>query len=229
MERHEITYGITGSPASSAYGENRFTNDIDVVVGLRSHTQLDQLLAEFPSDRFYVSDVAARTAVSAGGHFNIIDHESMQKVDVYVPGESNWPDQLERIVRLPIGGDREAWFLSPEDLILRKLHFLKREVSKSTFATLPACGRSAEVGSIGNTFRTGQSASDSTRSGSKSPGSNRVLARSTQFFLHFPHPSTLDRASHFLLSDGLEKPRGLKRLHSLSSSRKDPPMVKWER
>jgi hypothetical protein len=42
LESLRIPYLITGSMATIAYGEPRFTNDIDVVVRLASH-QIDEL------------------------------------------------------------------------------------------------------------------------------------------------------------------------------------------
>jgi predicted nucleotidyltransferase len=36
MEAHEIAYRIVGSMASMVYGEPRFTNDVDIVVELRT-------------------------------------------------------------------------------------------------------------------------------------------------------------------------------------------------
>jgi hypothetical protein len=123
FDRLGIVYGITGSHATSAYGENRLTHDIDIAVKLESQQLLDQLLAAFPSDNFYVSDVGARYAVTNGGHFNIIDKDSMQKVDVIVAREPDWPDQLARRVRIPVGEHHQAWFLAPEDVILRKMWF----------------------------------------------------------------------------------------------------------
>ena len=36
MEAHEIAYYVVGSMASMVYGEPRFTNDVDIVVELRT-------------------------------------------------------------------------------------------------------------------------------------------------------------------------------------------------
>lgn len=36
MEAHKIAYRIVGSMASMVYGEPRFTNDVDIVVELRT-------------------------------------------------------------------------------------------------------------------------------------------------------------------------------------------------
>ena len=40
-----------------------------------------------------------------------------------MPREPTWPDQFARRVRLPTASGREAWFIAPEDLILKKMYF----------------------------------------------------------------------------------------------------------
>lgn len=124
FERRGLTYAITGSHASIAYGENRFTNDIDVVVDL-APSQLPSLLSEFPTDDFYVSEDGAKYAVLHGGQFNIIHQDTNQKVDVIVPKDPEWPDQFARRVRLPTDDNEEVWFVAPEDLILKKMDFYR--------------------------------------------------------------------------------------------------------
>jgi hypothetical protein len=124
MERQGLEYAVTGSHASIAFGENRFTNDIDVVVNLAPQ-QLQPLLDEFPPSDFYVSDIGAKHAVLHGGQFNIIHQDTALKIDVIVPKEPNWPDQFARRVQMHTDADRLVWFIAPEDLILRKLHFYR--------------------------------------------------------------------------------------------------------
>ena len=124
MERRGLTYAITGSHASIAYGENRLTNDIDVVVDLAPE-QLASFLAEFPTNEFYVSEDGAKHAVLHGGQFNIIHQETSLKVDVIVPRDPVWPNQFARRVRLPTDADRDVWFVAPEDLILKKMDFYR--------------------------------------------------------------------------------------------------------
>lgn len=84
---------------------------------------MPSLLREFPDNEFYVSEDGAKHAVLHGGQFTIIHQDSSQKVDVIVPRERDWPDQFARRVRLPTDDGRDVWFISPEDLILRKMHF----------------------------------------------------------------------------------------------------------
>jgi hypothetical protein len=125
LDRHSIPYAITGSHASSVFGETRFTNDIDVVIQLSSQELLKKFLGEFPEESYYVSDVGARHAVSHGGQFNIIHQDSAQKVDLIIPEKINWPDQLARRTKVATAQDREIWFVSPEDLILKKMDFYR--------------------------------------------------------------------------------------------------------
>ena len=58
LERLGISYLVTGSTATIAYGEPRLTNDIDVVVELRLD-QLDAFCAAFPAPEYYFSKDAA--------------------------------------------------------------------------------------------------------------------------------------------------------------------------
>jgi hypothetical protein len=125
LEKHAIPYAITGSHASSVFGETRFTNDVDVVIDLSSHELLKELLAEFPEGRFYVSDIGARHAVSSGGQFNIIHEDTSQKVDLIIPDRTNWPDQLARRTKIETEPLRQIWFVSAEDLILKKMDFYR--------------------------------------------------------------------------------------------------------
>jgi hypothetical protein len=119
FERLGLTYAITGSHASIAYGENRFTNDIDVIARIEPN-ELQSFINEFPRSEFYVSDDGAAYAAKHGGQFNII-HDEAGKIDVIIPRDARWPDQFARRKRLPLLENLNAWFVSPEDLILSKM------------------------------------------------------------------------------------------------------------
>jgi hypothetical protein len=125
LDRHGITYAITGSHASNIYGETRFTNDVDVLIDLSSQQLLTDLLKEFPEGSFYVSDIGARHAVDHGGQFNIIHEDSSQKVDVIIPDRAAQPNQLQGRHKVQIAPSRELWFVSPEVLILKKMDFYR--------------------------------------------------------------------------------------------------------
>jgi len=86
LEAAGITYMITGSVASSIYGEPRNTLDIDLVV-LPDTRQIQQISELFPEDEFYLPPVdvmAIESRREANGHFNIIHHETGLKADIYL-------------------------------------------------------------------------------------------------------------------------------------------------
>lgn len=86
-DRLGLSYAITGSTATIAYGEPRFTNDIDVVIDLPA-AQITPLLAAFPEPEFYVSLDAARAAVARRHTFKVIQVTEGLKIDFYVASES---------------------------------------------------------------------------------------------------------------------------------------------
>lgn len=118
-----VRYIITGSQATIAYGEPRFTNDIDVVVELDIF-QLETFCRGFPEPEFYLSREAARQALDDGGMFNIVHPASGLKIDVIVSKQTPFDLlRLSRGVRIPIADDCEAIFTSPEDIIVKKLEW----------------------------------------------------------------------------------------------------------
>jgi hypothetical protein len=100
LERLGIPYAIVGSFASGVWGESRFTQDIDILIDI-AHSQLPALCAAFPSDKFYVSDSAAREAVNLGGQFNVIHPASGNKIDFMIAGDNQLAAaQLQRAQRV---------------------------------------------------------------------------------------------------------------------------------
>jgi hypothetical protein len=130
LERLGISYFVTGSTASIAYGEPRFTNDLDVVVDLPPEW-VAPFCAAFPFPDFYVSEEAAREALSRRHQFNIIHPSSGLKVDVIIRKDTPL-DRLRfaRARRLKPAPDYEASFASPEDIIIKKLEFYREGASE---------------------------------------------------------------------------------------------------
>jgi hypothetical protein len=123
LEGLGLEYFITGSVAASYYGEPRFTNDIDVVV-LLTERSLPEFCSRFPSPEFYLSQEAATQAVRAGGQFNIIHPDSGFKVDVIVPPDTPFDrGRLSRKQRGHPDPTHDAFFASPEDVILKKMQY----------------------------------------------------------------------------------------------------------
>ena len=125
LESLEVRYLITGSTATIAYGEPRFTNDIDVVAALPEE-KVDAFCAAFPAGEFYCSPEAVRDAVKRHFQFNIIHPASGLKVDVMIPAITPFnASRLSRGVRLPGGPAFSVWFASPEDVIIKKLEYYR--------------------------------------------------------------------------------------------------------
>lgn len=89
LDRIGVNYLVTGSTATSSYGEPRLTNDIDIVVDVK-RTQIDGLCAAFPIADFYVSRVAIESAVREKGQFNILHPRSGLKADLMVASNSEF-------------------------------------------------------------------------------------------------------------------------------------------
>ncbi len=119
-EQLNLRYLVTGSTATIAYGEPRFTNDIDVVLDLAAH-QIEAFGRLFPKTDFYLSHQAMVAAVRSHGQFNLIHPASGLKVDfmVFAPTEFN-ESRMRRGRDLPVLEDRSVRFASPEDVILMK-------------------------------------------------------------------------------------------------------------
>src|SRR5689334_12288883 len=62
LERMNVPYLVVGSFASIAYGESRFTQDIDITAAFQLR-HVSELLAAFPPDEFYLSESAVRDAI----------------------------------------------------------------------------------------------------------------------------------------------------------------------
>jgi hypothetical protein len=118
---------ITGSVASSIYGEPRSTLDIALVVLLdKNHFAL--LPELFHENEFYlppIEVIAIEAKREAHGHFNIIHHPSGFKADIYLSRNHryfHWA--LANTRRIPV----TQGFITiapPEYVILHKLDFYR--------------------------------------------------------------------------------------------------------
>lgn len=127
LEATGIRYMITGSVASSIYGEPRNTLDIDLVVLIEAN-QIQLLPQLFPEDDFYLppSDVIAiESRREAHGHFNIIHHHTGLKADIYLSRNHPvlpWALANTRRIATPAC---EITVAPPEYVILHKLEFYR--------------------------------------------------------------------------------------------------------
>lgn len=124
LKRLDVAYLVTGSMASTAYGEPRFTNDIDIVADL-GVDQVAEFCADFPAPEFYCWEPAVADAVRRRFQFNIIHIESGFKVDVMLATDS--PFDRARMTRArPLAtAGAVVSFASPEDVIVKKLQYFR--------------------------------------------------------------------------------------------------------
>ncbi len=121
LDRHDIPYMLTGSVASSLYGEPRLTHDIDVIVQLTAedaHTLADS----FRPPRYYLDSAdAIAEVVREESMFNLVDTGSGDKVDFWILTSSPFDhERFRRRVKVALFGVA-VWVPSPEDVILSKL------------------------------------------------------------------------------------------------------------
>src|SRR3990172_8608153 len=111
--------------ASIAYGENRFTNDIDIVADLQSH-HVDALCDFFLPPDYFIARHAVEDAIRKRFQFNIIHVTSGLKIDVMLPKATEYAAlEQSRARRLSDPNGLSAWFAAPEDVILNKLIFFR--------------------------------------------------------------------------------------------------------
>jgi hypothetical protein len=115
-------WAIGGSLSSSVHGEPRSTNDIDFIAVLRPEQAREFVSALGPS--FYADADVAADAIRRRASFNVIDNETVVKVDVFVPAPGPMGGgQLDRRQRITLAPDLDVWVLGPEDTILQKLRW----------------------------------------------------------------------------------------------------------
>ena len=141
-----IEYMITGSFALAVYATPRMTRDIDVLIDC-SPDQAAQLAESFQVDS-YASTDAAREAVASRTMFNVIHNETLLKVDFIVRRMDAFTDEQFLRRRLVDLGGFNAFFISPEDLVLAKLLWRKETGSeqqwrdvRSVLASVPDLNR----------------------------------------------------------------------------------------
>ena len=120
LEAIGADYVIWGGVAAVAYGEQRFTHDMDVVIKLNAD-DAHFMAKALEEDGYHVSLPSVLDALW-GGFFNVIHLETNIKVDFFVPRFDSilqWAFQHRR--RLPFDEIRQASFMPPESVILTKL------------------------------------------------------------------------------------------------------------
>jgi hypothetical protein len=133
LDSLNIPYAVGGSVASSLLGENRGTQDIDIVIDVSgSQSQLGELalnlVRAMEENDFYVSFSAVEDALKSSMSFNVIQRSSLEKADIFVLGQD--PFSVSKISRRQMH-DTGIYIYSPEDIILQKLRWYKMSPTES--------------------------------------------------------------------------------------------------
>ena len=123
LEALNVRYMVVGSFASTAYGEPRFTQDIDIVVDM-AEADVVEFCEAFPGPDFYIEPSAVLAAVRYRFLFKVLHAASGNKVDFILPKGDLWSaSQLDRRQRTRIFPDLDGYAACPEDVILGKLWY----------------------------------------------------------------------------------------------------------
>ena len=123
MDALGIRYAIGGSIASSYYGVNRTTYDVDLVADFqRQHVEPFCCAVE---GNYYVAREAVLDAIARESSFNLVHNETALKVDIFVGGRQEFArTQLARRIARDQDGT-VLYYASPEDTILAKLRWYR--------------------------------------------------------------------------------------------------------
>lgn len=128
----DIPYLIGGSVASTLMGEMRATEDVDIVADIKMEKVA--LLLQSLQPRFYVSEDAVRDAIRYKRSFNLIDNESLGKVDIFILKNNAFPQiefQRRRSQLVRQNPDQSLVLPTPEDIILQKLTWYRMTKNES--------------------------------------------------------------------------------------------------
>ena len=120
-----VPYMIVGAFAGLAFGINRITFDIDILVDLREE-DIAALAARFPLPRYYADPEMMRNSIRLGIMFNLIDTAEGIKADL-VPLSREPVNRTASTRRVgqtfkdESGNIFDAWCAQPTDIIIGKL------------------------------------------------------------------------------------------------------------
>ena len=122
LNRVNVTYMLTGSMASNAWGIPRSTHDLDFVIQLPP-AQISPFTSAFAHPDYFLDEASVRAAYNPPNQFNLIHIPSALKADFWllrpVPFER---EMFGRRVRDAWFGET-IWLATAEDVILHKLYW----------------------------------------------------------------------------------------------------------
>jgi hypothetical protein len=120
LEAVDARYAIWGGLAVLAFGEPRFTQDMDVLLRGDSLV-IGPFLRRLYELHFYADTAVVQNAVIGGGFFNVIHEHYAIKVDFYVPVEPDLLAMIAERIYLPFDEARRAAYITATSVIAAKL------------------------------------------------------------------------------------------------------------
>jgi hypothetical protein len=118
-----LSYMLTGSMASNAWGIPRTTHDLDFVIQLPP-SQAPRIVAAFAGD-YFIDPAAVRAAYRPPYQFNIVHVPSALKADFWMLKPTPFDREMfQRRVRDQWLGE-PVWLATAEDVVLHKLYWDK--------------------------------------------------------------------------------------------------------
>lgn len=146
FERAGVDYFVTGSLASSIYGEPRIVKDLDVKVAF-VESRVSELLATYLGSDFRPDPKALKEAIRGGGIF--VSELAGDRVDFWFFQEDSFDHSRFARKRSVVLFGSEVSVPSPEDTILAQLRWAKREVKGSEVKSYRDALRIYEVQCVG--------------------------------------------------------------------------------
>jgi hypothetical protein len=119
LEAIGAVYAIWGGIAVIAYGEPRFTQDMDVLLSPEKFA-VSLFVRRLKETHYHVDEIAVQRALS-GGFFNVIHLYYHIKTDFYVPVEPELRAMIAERTHLPFDEMRRAAYITPDSVVIAKL------------------------------------------------------------------------------------------------------------
>ncbi|MGZ5444002.1 MAG: hypothetical protein ACXW5U_18245 [Thermoanaerobaculia bacterium] len=124
LDATDIPYFVTGSFVSSTHGIPRSTNDIDIIIA-PTPEQLDALMDHLSDPEYYSDREGAFDALQRRSQFNVIDNETLWKVDFIVSKDSPFDRARFQRRRITEIAGVHVYAATPEDVVIAKLLWSK--------------------------------------------------------------------------------------------------------
>ena len=119
LEAIGATYAIWGGIAVVAYGEPRFTRDMDILLS-PDQFAVSLFVRRLRETHYHVDEISVNRAMS-GGFFNVIHLGYHIKTDFYVPVEPELKVMITNRTYLPFDEIRRAAYITPTAVVVAKL------------------------------------------------------------------------------------------------------------